>query len=86
MNNRYCILILFLIFHILLFSASGCSSSHTRYNNEYLHSAQELERALEQNPDSKNKETIKKRIDKLYKLHQHMIELEHYNKKTGNRE
>ena len=79
--RRISLLILLYII-LLLFTASGCST-RPQYNNEYLYSAQRLEQGLKEHPDSANKETIKKRIKKLYQLHEKMLKQEEQHRRDA---
>jgi hypothetical protein len=81
MNNKNCVCIPILISSLILLYLSGCGGP-SPYKNEYLYAAQELEAGLKENPNPSNKQEIKNRIDKLYKLHYHMLELENYNKQN----
>ncbi len=66
-----------LIIAVMILFFSGCGSrTQPVYTGEYLKSAQKLEKALAENPEAGNRDAVEARIQKLYELHEKMLEAE----------
>ena len=66
-------------FYLILFTFYvflSCSPGARGYDGSYLRAAQDLERALAENPDSRNRAEIEARIEHLRELHGVMTEQE----------